>query len=107
MIINKPHLCTKLEIWAPRYSSKYTDLEERVALLAKYKVDQSSPVIIVTFTKAKHLEGQRFCITKQQAQSYPTNSNGKIDCYVVPESAFSSWETAQEVADIANNIFED
>lgn len=107
MIIHKLHLCTKLNIWAPRYSSAYTETEERVALLAKYKVDAGSPVIIVNFTKAKHLEGQRYCIKKTDAQQYPIDTNGKIECYAVPMSAFDSWETAQEVADIAYGVFDD
>lgn len=106
MIINKPHFCTKLDIWAPRYSDAHTDLSERVALLAQYKVAQSSPVIIVNFTKAKHLAGQRFCIKKEDVLRCPVDSNGKIPCYAVPMSAFESWETGQEVNEIAMSIFD-
>lgn len=105
MIINKPHLCTKLDIWAPRYSDAYTATDERVALLAQYKVAQSSPVIIVDFTKAKHLKGQRFCITREAVQRYPLDSNGKIPCYAVPMSAFEGWETSAEVTAIAEALF--
>lgn len=105
MIINKPHLCTKLDIWTPRYSDAYTDTAERVALLAQYKVAQSSPVIIVNFTKAKHLAGQRFCITREAAIRYPLDSNGKIPCYAIPMSAFEGWETGAEVNEIAQALF--
>ena len=107
MIINKPHLLTKLDIWQPRYSSAYTDTNERVALLAQYKVQQASPVILINFTKAKHLMGQRFCITREAAMRYPVDSNGKIGCYAVPMSAFEQWETAAEVAQIAASVFND
>lgn len=106
MIINKPHFCTKLDIWFPRYSDAYTDTNERVALLAQYKIAQSSPLIIVNFTKAKHLLGQRFCIRKQDVQHYPIDSNGKIPCYAVPMSAFEPWESAQEVRELAEAAFE-
>lgn len=106
MIIHKPHLCTKLDIWAPRYSSAYTATDERVALLAQYKVAQSSPVILVDFTKAKHLKGQRFCITRENAMHYPLDSNGKIPCYAIPMSAFDGWESAAEVHALAMAVFE-
>jgi hypothetical protein len=106
MIISKPHFCTKLDIWFPRYSDAYTDTNERVALLAQYKIAQSSPVIIVTFTKAKHLAGQRFCVRKSDVLRCPIDSNGKIPCYAVPMSMFESWETAQELQDLAMSVFE-
>lgn len=106
MIINKPHFCTKLDIWAPRYSDAHTNLDERVALLAQYKVAQSSPVIIVNFTKAKHLAGQRFCIKKEDVLRCPVDSNGKIPCYAVPMSKFESWESGAEVRDLVDTLFE-
>lgn len=109
MIINSPHMTTELPIWAPRYSDAYKETNERVALLAKYKVDQSTPVFRVKFTKAKHLEGQRFAIAKTKAQSFPLDTNGKIACYAVPMSAFDSWETQAEAGAaaelLANGIF--
>jgi hypothetical protein len=106
MIINKPHYCTKLPIWAPRYSSAYSDTNERVALLAQYKVLQASPVIIIEFTKAKHLEGQRFCIKKDDVLRCPIDSNGKIPCYAVPMSKLESWESTAEAHDLAMAAFE-
>lgn len=105
MTINKPHICTRLDIWFPRYSSAYTDTGERVALLSKDKVDHATPVFIVNFTKAKHLLNQRFAITREDAMRFPIDSNGKIPCYAVPMSAFEHWESAAEVAAIANSIF--
>jgi hypothetical protein len=105
MIINKPHLCTKLEIWAPRYSSAYTDTNERVVLLAQYKMYHASPVVIVKFTRAKHLDGQRFCVKKEDVLRCPLDTNGKIACYAVPMSMFESWESAAEVHDLAMAAF--
>lgn len=95
-----------MEIWQPRYSDAYTDTDERVALLARYKVEQASPVILVEFTKAKHLAGQRFCIRREDAMKCPVDSNGKIACYAVPMSRFDTWQTAAEVRDIALNLFD-
>lgn len=106
MIIHKPHLCTKLEIWAPRYSSAYTDTNERVALLAQYKMYHSSPVIIVNFTRAKHLAGQRFCIKREDVLRCQLDTNGKIPCYAVPMSKFEPWESAAELHDLAMAAFE-
>lgn len=106
MTIHKPHLCTKLDIWFPRYSDAYTDTNERVALLAQYKVLNASPVIIVNFSKAKHLAGQRFCIKREDVQRCKIDSNGKIPCYAVPMSSFESWDSAAELHDLAMAVFE-
>jgi hypothetical protein len=107
MIIHKLHTCTRLDVWWPRYSDQYGDTGEKVALLACYKVDAGSPVIIVDFTKAKHLKGQRYAIKRSDVVSYPLDSNGKIPCYAVPMSAFDTWETAAEVRDVALSAFDD
>lgn len=106
MIIHKPHLCTKLAVWTPKYSTKYGEYGEPVALLHRGKVDFASPVIIVDFPKAKHLQGQRFCIRKQDAQDHELGSNGKAEMYIIPMSHFDSWETAAEVRDLAFNLFD-
>lgn len=100
MILKSPHLCTKLEIWSPRY-------HDSVVLLSQNKVHHASSVILIEFTKAKSLLGQRFCVTRDTVQSCPLETNGKIKCYAVPMDKLESWETAQEVADIANKIFPD
>lgn len=105
--IHRPDLITHIQIWFPKYSSQYGDTGEKVALLAKYKVDQASPVFIVEFTKAKHLAGQRFAISREKAQSFPLGTNSKIDCYEVPLSAFHTWNTPSEVNDIAMEAFDD
>lgn len=105
MIINKPHTCTKLVIWQPKYSAAYGVAGERVALLAAYKVRHATSTIIIEFTKAKHLEGQRFAIKREDAMRFPIDSNGKIDCYAVPMSALVIWESGAEVLAIVNEIF--
>lgn len=105
MIFKRPSLLTHLDIWAPRYSDAYKDGQERVALLAKYKVDQASPWLIVEFTKAKHLIGQRYCIRRRDAQKCAIDSNGKIPCYAVPMSSLEGWDTVEEVKKIVEEIF--
>lgn len=107
MILKNPKQLTSMEIWAPRYSSAYSETKERVALLACYKVDNATPVILVEFTKAKHLAGQRFCIYRHKAIKYPIDSNGKIPCYAVPMSAFEGYDTVDEIKNIVDNIFEE
>lgn len=106
LIINKPHLCTQLAVWRPKYSSQYTDeYGEPVALVHKTKVDFASPVIIVTFPKADHLKGQRFAIKKADAQKHKIGSNGAAPMYEIPMSHFESYETAQEIRETVEMLF--
>lgn len=96
---------TVLDIWMPRYSSAYTETGERVALLACYKVDHGHPWIVVEFTKAKHLIGQRYCISREEARRCPVDSNGKIACYAVPMSKLQPYDTADEIMQTINDIW--
>lgn len=107
MIIDKPSLCTHMNIWSPRYSSKYGEAQEWVALLSQYTVHHASSTIIVEFTKAKHLKGQRFAITRDKIQKCAVDSNGKIPCYAVPMSMFETWDTPAEVKTITLELFPD
>lgn len=104
MIVKDPHLQTKLEIWSPKYSKMHSD-GQWVVLLAKYKVHHTSPTILVEFTKAKHLLGQRFAIKRATVERQPLTSNGRISCYEVPFDLFEEWQSASEVADEAKSIF--
>jgi len=103
MIIHKPHLCTVLEIWAPKYNSASGDWE---VWLSVRKVSFSSPVILIKFTKAKHLIGQRFCITRREVERSEVTTNGRIPVYKVPFKKLEGWDSAQEIADIATSLFE-
>lgn len=106
MVIHKPHLLTTLDIWSPRYSDKYGDTAEWVVLVADYKLQQASPVVLINFTKSKHLKGQRFAINRQEALGSPLDTNGKIACRAIPFSSLESWETAEEVRDLALSLFD-
>jgi hypothetical protein len=98
IIIHKPHLCTKLEIWQPKY---HTDSSKWEVWLHQSKVSHASSVIIVEFTKAKHLKGQRFCIARQKAEQAPVGTNGRVPVYKVPFDELEGYETAAEVRDLA------
>lgn len=102
MIIKDPHLCTVMDIWQPKYSTEHGDYE---VWLHKRKVDHATPTIIVKFTKAKHLEGQRFAIKKDRAQRFPVGTNGKAPMYKVGIGALESWETPQEANEKALKMF--
>lgn len=104
MIINRPHLCTKLPIFYPKYNTEHGEWE---VWLSVNKVAYSSPIIIIEFTKAKHLKGQRFCVKRQEVERSPIGTNGKIAVYRVPFSKLEPWESAQEVRETANMLFED
>lgn len=97
MIFKHPSLLTRLEIWSPRYKDKYGDLAEPVVLLAQYKVANASPWILVEFTKAKHLLGQRYCIRREAAERSIPDTNGKIPCYAVPLSKFEGWDSVADI----------
>lgn len=99
MIIHKLHLVTKIPIWYPRY-------HDNVVLISQYKVHHASSVIIIEFTKAKHLQGQRFCVTRDVAEHCPIETNGKINCYAIPMGKLEGWETAQEVATVARGLWD-
>lgn len=96
---------TIMDIWMPRYHDLY-DNGERIALLACYKVDQAAPWIQINFTKAKHLQGQRYCISCEEARKCPVDSNGKIPCYAVAMSKLQYWETEEELHQLAMEVFD-
>ena len=104
MIFNWPERLTHMDIWSPRYKDKHGDLAEPVVLLAQYKVQAASPWIIVNFTKAKHLFGQRYCIRRSEAERCKLDTNTKIPCYAVPLSKFENWDSAQEVRETVNSF---
>lgn len=99
IIIKQPHLCSILEVWHPKYSTKWGD--EMVVLLNKRKVDFGSPVLIIRFTKAKAFmqEGQRFAIKKIDAQRCEVGSNGTAPMYIVPLSKLEYWSSVKEIYD--------
>lgn len=105
MIFKTPSILTRMDIWSPRYKDKHGDLAEPIVLLSQYKVEAASPWVIVNFTKAKHLMGQRYCINRSDAQGCPLDSNTKIPCYAVPLSKLEHWDTVEEVKATVNRLW--
>lgn len=105
MIIQKPHLCSKLPVWNPKWSGKYADYGEPVALLHKRKVDFGSPILLIEFTKSPALKGQRFAIRKADAMNHEVGDNGSAPMYIIPISHFEAWQTADEVRETVNTLF--
>ena len=93
-----------MQVWTPRYHDKSDGGGEYVALLHKNKVDFATPYIIIEFTKAKHLQGQRFAISKQYAQQHEIGTNGKAPMYLIPMSHFEDWISGSEVVDEIKNL---
>lgn len=106
MIINSPHLCTYIEVWAPLYHTKYRKYGEAVALVHRDKVYRSSAVIIINFTRAKHLSGQRFCILREDAMKHEIGTNGAEpdNMYIIPMSHLDGWQSGREISEIARSI---
>lgn len=102
MILNKPHLLTKLEIWHPKYNTEHGDWEVWVL---KRKVAYASPVILIEFTKAQHLIGQRFCMRRQVVEKCEVGTNGKAEVYRIPFNKLEDWSSAQEVREVAESLF--
>ena len=110
ILIKEPRLTTKLEVFTPRYKNKHQAGGEMEALLHMRKVHQATSIIIVEFTKAKHLQGQRFAITRDTVQKCPIGSNRKDgikNMYIVPMSLFDNWRSYEEEHNIAIYIFDD
>lgn len=97
MLISKRTPINTIEIFTPRY-------HDRVVLVAKYKVKQHNKIV---FTKAKHLKGKEYYLSQEQAQKYPINSNGRIDCYAVKLDDLDILEYKEDVRDIAKSLFAD
>ena len=74
MKVSRTTPLNKIEIWSPRY-------KDRTVLIAAYKVREMNEI---TFTKAKHLLGLSFFMRGSEIKKYPTTSNGKLPCYIVP-----------------------
>jgi len=70
------------EIWAPRYSTKDV-------LLAKYKVGNHNKIV---FTRAPSMGTEPYYISGETAKLCKTESNGKIDCLVIPLSKLEPLE---------------
>ena len=64
-----------IEIWEPRWKDK-------TVLIAKYKV--RGDVVAVKFTKAPSLGDEPYSVRSADIVQCPVESNGSIDCYVVP-----------------------
>ena len=71
----------------------------------KNKVDHATGVIRIVFTKAKHLEGQKFAIYRKDAMKYPVGTNGKAPMYEVPFSALSTWESTGSIKETVERLF--
>lgn len=72
MILSRTTPCQKIDIVQPRWHN-------RTVLIAKYKVGEHNEI---TF-QAKSMP-DKYYISGSKARTYPINSNGKLDCYVVP-----------------------
>lgn len=104
MILSRLHEITVLPIWSPKYHSDSGEWE--VWPLVR-KVRYASPIIIIDFTKAAHLKGQRFCVKKEVVENSPRGTNGKAQIYRVPFSKLEPWSTNEEVSEIAEGIFDE
>lgn len=101
IIIKNPHLYTNFDLWYPRYKDKTADKKEYVVLIPVYKIQQATPTFLVHFSKAKHLEGLRYAISRQQALEYPTQTvkskqGNDVLMFVIPLPHFDNWVTPGE-----------
>ena len=104
MLITKRTPVTVIDLWFPKYSSKYDGTKERAFLPACYKVDNGAEVIIVKFSRAKHMQGLRFAMKRKDVMTYPRQNNGSIYCYAVPESKWEPVETPEDIHGVVENL---
>lgn len=77
MILDKFDQVLPMQVWNPRWHDK-------TVLLAAYKVDKSkTDHIKVTFPKSNAMKGDWY-ISVKAVRKFPLESNGTIQCYVVP-----------------------
>lgn len=81
MQLNRLTSCQLFSIRQPRW-------KDRTVLLASYKVGTHNEIV---FTQAPTLEG-KYYISGAVVKVQPLQSNGKIDCYVVPLSILEPLE---------------
>ena len=85
---------TEIDIMAPRYNDQYQG-KPRPVLIAPWNIGEHN---IVTFSKARHLEGQRLYMSGAQIKTYPTTpvkgkKNGQTyQMYTVPMTDFTKVE---------------
>lgn len=73
MRLDKHIPASHIEIWQPRW-------HDRKVLIAKHKVATHNKIV---FTKSPTMKGEYYA-SKDTITKYPTESNGKIECYAVP-----------------------
>lgn len=86
MIIDKFTPLNFFEIWQPRY-------HDGKVLLAAHKVGTHNKIV---FTKAPSLGTKPYYISGKTVKKYKKESNGKIDCYVVPVDVLEPLEINQK-----------
>ena len=82
MKLDRRALYNTIEIWQPRY-------RDNTVLINPNKVATHNKVI---FTKAKHLDGKEFYISGEKVRACHKESNGRIDCHVVPMGELEPFE---------------
>lgn len=70
------------DIWQPRF-------HDRTVLLADYKVGEHNKII---FTKAPSMGTEPYYVSGTTVKKCKKESNGKINCYVVPVSELEPLE---------------
>lgn len=73
MILSRLTPCQTIDIWQPRW-------KDRTVLIAKFKVGEHNEI---TFSKTPSMP-KKYYISGAKCRTYPINTNGKLDCYVVP-----------------------
>ncbi len=74
------------EIWQPRWRDK-------VVLLAKHKIGEHNKIV---FTKAPSMGTEPYYISGKEARRFKTETNGTLDCLVVPLSKLQPLEISKE-----------
>lgn len=105
MLVTKRTPYTLIDLWYPRYKNKWKPDGEKEYLPAVYRVVGGKEIIVIEFSKAKHLAGLRFAMKREDIMKYPQQSNGRIMCYAVPESKWEPVETANDIIKIVEELW--
>ena len=89
MVIRRTTPTQKFDIWSPRWKDMWVDgkkAKSPVVLLAKQRIGLHNEVEF-TRTKSLRFKGNWY-ISGEEAQKYPTGTNGAIECYEIPFNVF-------------------
>lgn len=103
MVLNTMTPTQKFEIWQPRWKDMWLEgkkMKSPIVLLAKHRIGIHNEVEF-TKTKTERFKGSWY-ISGEKASTFPVGTNGTLECYEIPFSAFEVLHraTSEQMEDL-------